>query len=66
MGAGVWEYCIGNDGKSNTCPVIGNNVNIGVGAKLIGDIMIGAGAVVVSSFTESGITIGGVLARQIS
>lgn len=46
-------------------------MDIGVGAKLIGDIVIaddivvGAGAVVVSSFTEPGITIGGVPARRI-
>ncbi|MGN1167500.1 MAG: serine acetyltransferase [Lachnospiraceae bacterium] len=65
------DNCIGNDGKSHACPVIGNNVDIGVGAKLIGDIviaddiMIGAGAIVVSSFTEPGITIGGIPARRI-
>lgn len=46
-------------------------MDIGVGAKLIGDIVIaddiviGAGAVVVSSFTERGITIGGIPAKRI-
>lgn len=66
------DNCIGNNGKTNACPIIGNNVDIGVGAKLIGDIVIaddiviGAGAVVVSSFTEPGITIGGIPARRIN
>ena len=65
------DNCIGNDGKSELCPVIGNNVDIGVGAKLLGDIVIAddiviaAGAVVVSSFMETGITIGGVPAKRI-
>lgn len=65
------DNCIGNDGKSYACPVIGNNVDIGVGAKLIGDIVIaddiviGAGSVVISSFTEREITIGGIPARRI-
>ena len=53
------------------CPVIGNNVMMGAGAKVIGNvtiadnIKIGAGAVVASSFTEPGITIGGVPARKL-
>lgn len=65
------DNCIGNNGKSTEAPVIGNNVDIGVGAKIIGpvqiadNIKIGAGAIVVSSFTEEGITIGGVPARKI-
>lgn len=63
--------CIGNDGKSSGCPVIGDNVRIGVGAKIIGnvsiadDIKIGAGAVVLTSFDEPGITIAGVPARRV-
>lgn len=64
--------CIGNNGISgNDCPVIGDNVRIGVGAKIIGNvriasnITIAAGAVVVDSFEEEGITIGGVPARKI-
>ena len=32
--------CIGNDGKSLDAPVIGDNVEIGVGAKIIGGIRI--------------------------
>lgn len=63
--------CIGNDGKSNICPVIGNNVSLGVGAVVIGgvtianNIKIAAGAVVVHSFLEEGITIGGIPAKKI-
>jgi len=63
--------CIGNDGKSSACPVIGDNVRIGVGAKILGgvtladDIKIGAGAVVLNSFDEPGITIAGVPARRV-
>lgn len=63
--------CIGNDGYSEGSPTIGDNVRLGVGAKVIGDITIAddvtiaAGAVVVDSFTEPGITIGGVPARRI-
>lgn len=63
---------IGNAGPGDLrCPIIGNNVMLGAGAKVIGNvtiadnIKIGAGAVVVSSFTESGITIGGVPARKL-
>ena len=65
--------CIGNKGPAGSpCPTIGNNVEIGVGAKVIGDvtiadnITIGAGAVVIHSFTEEGITIGGVPAKRIN
>lgn len=63
--------CIGNDGYSSECPKIGNNVRLGVGAKIIGgvtladNITVAAGAVVVHSFLEDGITIGGVPARKI-
>ena len=64
--------CIGNDGKSNICPVIGDNVSLGVGAVVIGNvtiannIKIAAGAVVVHSFLEEGITIGGIPAKKIN
>lgn len=53
-------------------PQIGDNVFIGSGAKIIGDITIaddiaiGAGAIVVKSFTERGITIAGNPAKKIS
>lgn len=63
---------IGATGGSAAAPHIGNNVFIGSGAKIIGDIeiadniTIGAGSVVISSFPVSNITIAGVPARQIS
>ena len=63
--------CIGNDGKSLKAPIIGDNVEIGVGAKIIGDVFIannikiGAGAIVISSFYENGITIAGVPAKKV-
>lgn len=63
---------IGNAGNGDMrCPVIGNNVMMGAGAKVIGgvtiadNIKIAAGAVVVTSFTEPGITIGGIPARKL-
>ena len=65
------DNCIGNNGKNNENPIIGDNVDIGVGAKIIGNvqiadnIVIAAGAVVVNSFLEPGITIGGVPAKKI-
>ena len=65
------DNCIGNDGKTNGTPVLGDNVELGVGAKVIGEITIAnnitiaAGAVVVDSFLEEGITIGGVPARRL-
>lgn len=63
--------CIGNNGFSDKAPILGNNIDIGVGAKIIGDvyiadnIIIGAGAIVTKSFYEKGITIVGVPARKI-
>lgn len=63
--------CIGNDGKTKDCPVIGDNVSLGRGATVIGkvtianNIKIAAGAIVVNSFTEEGITIGGIPARKL-
>lgn len=63
---------IGNAGAGDLrCPIIGNNVMMGAGAKVIGNVIIadnikiGAGAIVVTSFTEPGITIGGVPARKL-
>jgi serine O-acetyltransferase len=53
-------------------PRLGDNVHIGAGAAIIGDIdiaddiSIGANAVVVQSFTEPGITIAGVPAKKVS
>ena len=63
---------IGSTNGSNNAPIIGDNVFIGSGAKIIGnieiakDIAIGAGSVVVKSFNQSGITIAGVPAKKIS
>lgn len=62
---------IGSSGREGA-PIIGNNVFIGTGAKIVGPVkimdacVIGAGAVVTKSFDEKGITIGGVPARKIS
>ena len=59
-------------GESAAVPRIGDNVYIGPGAKIFGDIIIadgiaiGANAVVNTSFLEPGITIGGVPAKKIS
>ena len=63
---------IGATGGTRSAPQIGKNVFIGSGAKLMGDIRIadgiavGANAVVVKSFDEPNITIGGVPAKKIS
>ena len=63
---------IGATNGSEKAPVIGNNVFIGTGAKIIGDVSIadnvaiGANAVVVKSITEPGTTWAGVPARKIS
>ena len=59
-------------GYGEVCPQLGDNVYIGPGAKLFGDIqianniVIGANAVVNKSFTESDISIGGIPAKKIS
>ena len=63
------QACIGNDGKSEKAPVIGNNVDIGVGARVLGDITIadnvriGANAVVTKSCLEEGAVLVGCPAR---
>lgn len=66
------DCCIGvahtNDSKA---PIIGKNVDIGVGSRILGDIYIaddikiGANAVVTHSFYEHGITIAGIPAKKI-
>ncbi len=59
-------------GGAGLAPKIGNNVYIGPGAKIFGDITIadgiaiGANAVVNKSFSEPGISIGGIPAKKIS
>lgn len=63
---------IGSTNGSNEAPKIGNNVFIGSGARIIGniriadDIAIGANAVVNKNFLDNGITIAGVPAKKIS
>lgn len=66
------QACIGSDGTGTAAPVIGDRVDIGVGAKILGDITIaddvtvGAGAVVTRSCLEKGAVLAGVPARIIS
>ncbi|MCB5523544.1 serine acetyltransferase [Blautia faecis] len=63
---------IGTTGGNNEAPVIGDNVFIGTGAKIIGniqianDVAIGANAVVVKSIDEPGTTWAGNPAKKIS
>lgn len=65
------DNCIGNSGKEDGVPKIGDNVDIGVGAKIIGNIelanniKIGANAVVTKTFNEEGITLVGIPARKL-
>lgn len=65
---------IGNKktGSKDAVPTIGNNVDIGVNAIIIGNVtvadncVIGAGAVVTKSFTTPGTVIAGVPAKEIN
>lgn len=63
--------CIGNNGITNEAPVLGNDVEIGVGAKIIGPVFIadgtkiGANAVVVKSCYEPNSTIIGVPTHKV-
>lgn len=65
------DNCIGNDGITLDAPRIGNRVDIGVGAKVIGnieiadDIVIGAGAIVTKSFLTPGVTLVGIPAHEL-
>lgn len=67
------ENCIGNKGISlpEKAPIIGDNCDIGIGAKILGDIKlgnnitIGANAVVTKSFPENNITLTGIPAKQL-
>ena len=61
---------IGNNmPKGDKCPTIGDNVFIGAGAKILGEVYlakgvkVGANAVVVRSVYEEGVTVIGVPAR---
>ncbi len=63
---------IGVDGRCSGVATVGDNVYLGNGCKLIGEIKIGdgiviaAGAVVTKSFTEKDAVVGGVAAKIIS
>ena len=56
--------CIGNNGKTNAVPQIGNKLDLGIGACIIGDvklgngIIIGANAVVNKSFNDNSVLLG--------
>ena len=61
--------CIGNNGKTSAVPRLGNNVRVGVGAKIIGDVeladnvTVAAGAIVVKSCLIEGAVLAGVPAQ---
>lgn len=63
--------CIGNKGNIDLAPIIGDNLDLGFGACIIGDvtlrdnITVGANAVVVKSNQENAITLVGVPARKL-
>lgn len=63
------DNCIGNSGIASASPQIGDNARIGVGAKIIGDVVLGnnvtvaAGAVVIDSCDIDGAVLAGVPAK---
>lgn len=63
--------CIGNKGVEDQTPHVGDDLDLGVGAKIIGgvnlgnNVRIGANAVVTRSFEESDITLVGMPARKV-
>ena len=65
------HVCIVGDDRSGKAPVIGDNVTLGIGCTVMGDvyladgITVGAGAVVTKSFYEKGISIAGIPARKL-
>lgn len=65
------DNCIGNNGKSSSCPRVGDNVRLGVGAKIIGDVEIAnnvtvaAGAVVIESCLTEHAVLAGIPAKCI-
>lgn len=65
------DCCIGNSGQSNDVPTLGENVDIGWGAMIVGNVtvadgvIIGANAVVTKSIVEPRSTWAGVPARRI-
>lgn len=64
--------CIGNNGKTNAVPVIGDGLDLGIGAKIIGgvtlgsNVTVGANAVVTRSFSEDGVTLVGIPAIELN
>lgn len=62
--------CIGNNGKEDITPYIGDDLDLGIGAKIIGKVIlennvkVGANAVVTKSFKENNITLIGVPAHK--
>lgn len=64
--------CIGNNGKDNKTPKIGDNLDMGIGSKIIGPIIlgsqvkIGTNAVVTKSFDENDITLVGIPAKKVN
>ena len=60
---------VGNNGLNGKCPVLGDNVRLGYGAMIFGDVTIAdnvtvaAGAIVVHSVLEPGVTVAGVPAK---
>lgn len=62
--------CIGNKGNTDSAPVIGDNLDLGFGACVIGDVAlgdnvtIGANAVVVKSFPDGNVTLTGVPGKE--
>lgn len=63
--------CIGNKAINDSVPTIGNHVEIGYGATIVGNVVIGdntviaANAVVVTSFPKGNVVIGGCPAKVI-
>lgn len=63
--------CIGNNGILDRSPKIGDGLDLGVGAKIIGDIRlgnnikVGANAVVTKNFLQNNVTLVGIPAREV-
>ncbi len=61
--------CIGNSGKTDEAPIIGDGLDLGIGAKIIGgvtlgnNVTVGANAVVTKSFEQDGVTLLGIPAK---
>ena len=63
--------CIGNNGKTSDAPILGDNIDLGVGAVIIGNVSIannvtiGANAVVNRSISDENSTYVGIPAKKI-